>query len=490
MKKILVVLLILAVAGGVFAQEGSWSISGDAVIGARIDFDPIPGSKGEIFPDTVGTANPIEEAALIRSIGYWKWDQTHGAVELAYSLEGLRASLSWNTRNGHADEGASDFDGEGWAEASFNGDNYKFTAVTAVNKLVDKDYQGSISRLWGEYLFLNGLVALEAAYDSRDNGDSTWTSDKSGVFSGLWAGYGKASPAGGIRTQFFHSDPFGNGDTFAAFDHPSILMANVNLDAITFGVQVRGFFDNSNSNGDGSTGIQAWAEYGNNLGLTRLVDDVIKKSIVGLKFNMSPIEVAAQFKMEHAGVYFGGRFFAGPITAGFSFNGLFQGSELADGSYANDKRIKFGADVGFNGGLFGAGVKAYYDRRNDAAVIGDYSTTIGVLPRFSYSAIPSHLGFNVNTGFYFFSNMVGGAQDSSEFIWAVQPELFWNFRGTGAEDWRYWGTSCIMIRYRMVSAFEPAIALKGEGYTSSSWYPAVTYDAANFLDIVFKWNFF
>jgi len=459
MKKILVVLIVLAVAGGVFAQEGSWSIGGAAVIGTRIDFDPIPGVKAE------------DEAALIRSIGYWKWDQTHGEAELAYNNEGLKAFLSWNSR-----------DGEGWAGTSFNGDNYQFSSEVGMNKLVNKDWSGSISRLWGEYLFLNGLISLEAAYNSRDNGDGTWTSDKSGVFSGLWAGYGPQSPAGGIRTNFFHSDPFGNGDTFAQFDHPSLLMANVNLDAISFGIQVRGFFDRD---GDGGQGTQGWAEYGSNNATTELIDGVIKNSVIGLKFNMSPLEVAAQFRLKQAGVYFGGKFFAGPLTVGISFNGLFQGSELPDGTYDNDKRMKFGGDVGFNGGLFGAGVKAYYDRRNDAAVVGDYSTTIGVLPRFTYQAIPSHLRFDVNTGFYFINNLVGGVEESSDFIWAVQPELFWNFRGTGAEDWRYWSTSCIMIRYRMVSAFDPNIAMKAEGY-----YGGLTSDAANFLDIVFKWNFF
>jgi len=455
MKKILVVLLILAVAGGVFAQEGSWSIGGKAEIGTRIDFDPIPGVKAE------------DEVALIRSIGYNPWGNTHGEATLSYNNEGLNIGLTWNTHGG-----------DGGPALSYNGDNYKFVAETNLSQLIDTG-SVDIGRLWGEYLFLNGLISLEAAYNSRDNGDGTWTSDKSGVFSSLWATYGPQSPAGGIRTNFFHNDVFGDGDTFAAFDHPSLLMANVNLDAISFGVQVRNFFDR-----DGQ-GIQGWAEYGSNNATTKLIDDVIKSSVIGLKFNMSPLEVAAQFRLKQAGVYFGGKFFAGPLTVGLSFNGLFQGSERDDGTYDNDKRMKFGGDVAFNGGLFDAGIKAYYDRRNDAVVVGDYSTTIGVLPRFSYNAIPTHLRFEVNTGFYFINNLAGGVEESSEFIWAVQPQLLWNFRGTGAGGYYGGLDTGILIRYRMASAFDPNIAMKAEGY-----YGGLTSDAANFLDLVFRWNFF
>jgi hypothetical protein len=39
-KKMLVILLIFAATGGMFAQEGTWSISGNAEVGGRFDFDP------------------------------------------------------------------------------------------------------------------------------------------------------------------------------------------------------------------------------------------------------------------------------------------------------------------------------------------------------------------------------------------------------------------------------------------------------------------
>jgi len=460
MKKILVVLLILAVAGGVFAQQGSWSISGSADVGVRVDFDPIPGVKAE------------DEAALVQSIGYQNWNQTHGDATLGYSNEGLWIGLTWNTRSG-----------EGGPEVSYNGDNYKFTAATNLSQITDSG-SGDIGRLWGEFLFLNGLISVEAAYNSRDNGDGTWTSDLTGAFRGFGDGGGATingwTNSGGIRTDFFVGDPFAGGESFAKFDHPSLLMANVNLDAISFGIQTRNLFDK-----DGK-GIQGYAYYNWQGASTKFVDNVIKESILGLKFAMSPLEFAAQFRLKQYGVYFGGKFFAGPVTLGLSFMGNFQGAELEDGTYDNDKRFKFGGDIGYNSGAFGGGISAFYDRQNDPAIIGDYGSIIAVMPRLFYNAIPSHLRFAVNTGFYFLGLKVGESNES-DLVWAVQPELSWNFRGTGATDY-FWGGSGVIVRYRLVSAFD---ATKYFGKAGTFGDPlAEGKDGASFLDLVFKWSFF
>jgi len=445
MKKILVVLLILSVAGGVFAQNGSWSVSTNAEIGARVYLDPIPGEKVD------------GEVATVQAIAYHEWDQPRGQLSLTYSTTGgLSTGFNWNSRFSESD-----------AFATYNGDNYRFQTSVAVagvaGLLGQNDYseQGEvqdketrpiypIKRLWGEYQLLNNIVSLEVALNSRDNGDGDWTSDKAGIFKD-------------IPSQFYQeSGLFGDSDSWAKYDHPNLLKAKVNLDVINFGVQVRNLFNWVGGNGGGR-----YASYSGN-GPTdgiAFIDDVIKKSILGFKVDISPLEFAAQFKLEQYGVYFGGRFYAGPVTLGLSFQGLLDDKEDANGDkIVNTGRLKFGGNIDYSAGSFGGGVKAYYDRTGFAGVAGKYDSLIGVQPNFFVNAIPSHLRFQVDTAFYFFSSY-DAANDANEkdVIWALQPQLFWNFRGSGAGGYP-WGGTAFIARYRLVS------------------------DNANFLDLIFKWG--
>ncbi len=481
MKKILVVLLILSVAWGVFAQEGTWSLSAAAQVGTRIDFDPIPGKKVE------------DEAAVVDAIGFQNWQQPFGQVILTYGKGGLSTGLEFNTRNTETN-----------AIATYTGETYKFEAKVDMANMVGLGSSANvqsntwnegnspvfpIKRLWGQYNFLNGMVPVVVALNSYDNGDGDWTSDRRGVIK---------DP----RSQFYTShNLFDVENSFAAFDHPDLLMAKVKLDSLDFGVQVRNLFP-----WVGGAGGGRYASYGasgrvkvkddgsmDKGGFKLLVDDVLKSSVLGLKFNMSPLEFAAQFKLERYGVYFGGRFFAGPVTAGLSFQGLL-GKENAAGA-ETPLAMQFGGGIDYNAGQFGGGVNAYYKREEatnptlkaastdpePVPIRGKYNSLIAVQPNFFFNAIPSHLGFRVDTAFYFTSDyFVASDATEKEVIWAVQPELYWNFKGTGASRRSAasypWGGTGVIARYRMVS------------YDATGYEQLKKNGGANFLDLIFIWG--
>jgi len=449
MKKILVVLLMLAVAGGVFAQQGEWSLSGGVEIGTRANFDPNPDVDPQEDPATVG--------AITHNFG---WDQIHGNLGLNYTRGIATINLGLNSKI------------DNQLGLSINGDNFtgKFElnsllgtiggSQTANNFTDDGTWAGfnwwnQVSRLWGDYKFVDGMIVLEAAYNSQDT--EYWASDKTGTFndkySWKWVG---------------DHEVFDFGNTWSKVDHHNFLRVAANIGGnLDFGLMVYDLFWVS-----GGYLVKGPDAEGN-------PDGALRKLLFGVKFSQSPFEFAAQFKVANYSFYFGGKFFAGPITVGLSAQGVLDGDGNAQGADADPQHIKIGGQVAYDGSGFGGGLKAFYDRDEIPYVNTDfYLSAIGVEPYFFYDAIPTHLRFKLDVGFYFL-NETDGTNSEKANIWAIQPALFWNFLGTGATD-SYWGgfDTGIMIKYRLANADVRDLKRGSLGWNAS----------ANFLDVVFKWS--
>jgi hypothetical protein len=112
-------------------------------------------------------------------------------------------------------------------------------------------------------------------------------------------------------------------------------------------------------------------------------------------------------------------------------------------------------------------------------------STIGVEPFFFYDAIPTHLRFALDVGFYFLNDTDGGDSSEKVTVWAFQPQIYWNFLGTGAGTYWSYDTG-IMIRYRMANADTRDLTHFGPVRWTGD--PAVN-NSVNFLDVVFKWGF-
>jgi hypothetical protein len=521
MKKILVVLLILSVAWGVFAQDGSWRVSGNVEIGTRLNFDPTPWNNND-------SPKPEDDQATVAGIGYNHWDAPSGRFALIYGTfvndGALSTGLKFNTRAAGA---------ENEPFFSYNGENFNFSTALYGNALLVggvgqdagslSDGDGYIKRLWGNYKFVNGIVFIEVAY--RGEEQEFWYSDTTAggrALNNALAG-GKDRGTDLTRSAGF----FGKPSTFTFTDSggANYFLTQINLSALSFGIIVPELFGGRvnyyTGYGGGTPGPNVNGFHKHNTGyvvegpdkrdkISSIYPGVFKETVFGVKFNMAPVEFAAQFKVQDAGAYIGAKFFTGPVTVGASFSGIFNPGKWPDGTTHDDygdisgtymaaKFFKVGGDVNFNGGVFQAGLAGSYERISAPDDSSQYGSLIRVQPRFSYNVIPSHLCFALDAGFYFLGvNGVtvtsDGSEKQSDITWAVQPQIFWTFLGTGARNGYGWtgpfyqgGPTGIIARYRIVSAGAEWRA--GGAYAGQTPIQQGGWTAVNALDVVFQFNF-
>ena len=446
MKKILVVLLIFAVAGGVFAQLGDWSLGGFVEIGTKIDLDPDP-----------DVGNNKDDPAIVGANTYRDWYQgQRGQLNLGYSMENAYLGFTWNGDNWAGSTGAV---------ATFWGEN--FSAAFGINNLFNA-LQGagidSIKKLVGEYKFFGGMLSLRAAYmNGWDGGD--WTSDGTAAWVDGAGDYYNGLGFGGGNAFTYNDNWYCGqdkltpeqywGEFYMSSNH---VKAKAELGNINFGIMIPNLF-----------------KFSTEAAKVEFINHTLKQSVFGVKFAQAPFEFAAQFQVANYGVYFGGKFFTGPITVGLSFMGVLDGDGQDDDAVYDPKHMKFGGNVGYNGDGFGGGVLAFYDRQDAGSASDWYETKIGIEPSFFYNAIPSHLQFKVNVGFYFL-NFTDGNDAEKATTWGLQPELHWNFLGTGAGDWGVSSTG-IAIRYKLSSA------------DLRKYSPSMTNNGENSLEFLFRWGF-
>jgi len=498
MKKILVVLLVLAVATGVFAQEGEWSFNGKVEMGAVVNFDPEPGTEA------LATSSFTQYNRL-----YDDWDGLKGQFGINYNRDGFTAGLTLTDQHPTARAGVD-------GRLTYGGENFNFAAESSLEGLLGN--RTDVIQLWGNYSFLNGLFFLEAAY--MNQGPEFWVSDTNGAFRN-WNGRGNDMLPG----------VFGKGNTFTKVDGDwdqgpsSYIVGDIRLQGLSFGLMIRDLFLGDTDQGEWyESSWNTGGYYGNSVNNNLFVDGVLRKMIFGVKFEMAPIEVAAQFLMEDFGVYFGGKWFVGPVTVGLSFMGIMAPRSPNDSltqttgtaydyitkvgyDSTNDTLMRVGGGVEYNAETFGASIGASFtmwgdksenDRVSVNAGLGGsdtnagkktnlwgnngynatfgYISKFGVEPGFFYNVIPTHLQFKLDAGFYFFSYINRNEKETdgvNAVQYALQPQIFWNFMGTGAGG--YWGHGTgIVLRYRMVGGDPEKVAPMGLN---------------NKFDVNFKWSF-
>jgi hypothetical protein len=464
MKKILVLLLILAVAGGVFALDGEWAIDGKVEVGGTLDFGYRQNGKfGE-------TADHKDITALGEGYNrvYGGWGGIDGKLGLTYLWDAVKIGIELhNALDGDPISG----------DLSYNGESFQFQATTNLARLISGDWdwwntdsddfdidnvetwfiggRKNSGRLWGSYKLLNGLVLLETAYKGRDT--EWWISDKTAAFGTSFNAFSvtgvnlSAGDWGPIGTG-----PWPGGDTFSKGDGDNYLVTNVMLENLEFGIKLPNVFAISEA---------------------KLIDNVLKKTIIGVSFNMQPVELAAQFSMGEYGAYFGLIWSFGPLKAGLSFMGILKPDLPVP--LDETKLFKFGGGLDYNADSFSAGVHAYFATiGNSNSAVDSRVNQIGIEPTFSYNVIPTHLMFQLDAGFYLNSAKLKGKKFDSDIAWAVQPQLFWNFMGTGAGGYYGFNTGMI-VRYRLVGG---AKAWSDDG---APWL----IKNNNKLDVTFKFAF-
>ena len=396
MRKILVVLLVLSVLGGAFAQDG-WSVSGTAEIGTILN----------LYDDGSDMAK-IGAHAYNR---YGWYGDVNGTLTVNYSQGGLNAFIGFDTAAGIS------------TGFTFTGDRFVFCAEKDLIGMLggfawdgtDVDFFSivSVGKLWGYYTMLNDMVHMEIAYVSRDT--NFWNSD-------------------GTAGDMF--EDFGYG--YASVDGENYFLTNLLFSGLEIGVMIPGVFagfgarDNDGRRGRGTAINGGWPmtpegyhpsmedwEYRD------LIDGVFKQLVAGMKFTMHPIEFAAQFSMADYGAYLGAKWFVGPLTLGLNFQGEFDTTTIA----------AIGASAAYNAGQFGAKVGAGFFYVDTAGV----DPVIGVMPSFFYHVLPDNMSVSLDALFRF---------GNDNFYWEFTPQIFWNFKGTGFWGADYWAVDTgMIIRY-------------------------------------------
>jgi hypothetical protein len=400
MKKILVLLLVLAVAAGLFAQEGEWSLTGKVEIGTYVDFD-----------------NGNFDAAVTSStynLPYGDYDDwPFGQLGVNYTRDAIKIGLDFNYGGGIG------------GNLEYDGGNYKFQAAASLAPLMVAGTPSNAwdGRLWGYYKLLNGLIHLEAAYNSRD--EKWWESDITALSDPLWT----------------------ENHAFTKVDHDDFLLASVDLENLSFGVQMYNvFFDQRIKNFTNYTAVGGFGGFKAPAKRAAqgqfLIDDVLLNMVAGVKFTMQPVEVAAQFRFQDYSVYFGGKANVSALTIGLSFAAAFDPNVTV-------RPVGAGLNIGYEADAFGANLKGWLNYTKTGAQ--DNEMLIAFEPGFFYNVIPTHLRFQTDVGLYFTGGKVGGAKQTLNVNWAVQPQLFWNFLGTGAGNYYGFNTGMI-VRFRLASA--------------------------------------
>ena len=207
MKKLFVVLLILAVAGGVFAQEFSWS--GEMKIGTIIDLN-LPqdvGRSASIQPDDNGNAFGDERAHAAVILNYDNGG-LHAELEFKGEFETLRAEEATPHITGTVSYEADDWKvqvGVGNIEANVN----SASAPPATFPL-------SVASLWGYWYFLDQKILLDVAYSGRETiywrvsdilGDNDWDN---------------MDGKGGIEVNFMLMEGMSFGIKFGGYENGTI----------------------------------------------------------------------------------------------------------------------------------------------------------------------------------------------------------------------------------------------------------------------------
>ena len=420
MKKFVIILLMCALAAGsVFAQDGSWSVSGKGEIGTILNFAGPKTAKDRMQWEEDGAilSDNAKLKLLVGANGFHNIDYyglIGGDLFLAYQIGGLKAGLEfYNERAGSYLSGV----------LSYQDDTRAFQYVQNLNSnngLLNGTF--APERLWGYYKFLDGVIHLEAAYNSRDAQffytTGAYTPYDHGPVANLFGG-AHTSSVQALRghglfaptEKGYFDNKFGRG--FFKVDHHNYLLASVApVDGLSFGVLVPSVFVsryNKQSYYGGGTQSQ---DRSNNLASegyldaqadnahVPFLDSALLHSRLGVKYGSGPITVSAQFalmgrqakmKVETAPVNtvldgklqdvpvkrvvadgrketVGGTEFTDPART--IATGLYLGAKYAisdsitaglgfQGEFWSKKpQLGFGLEFGFSSGAFGAGLGA------------------------------------------------------------------------------------------------------------------------------------
>jgi hypothetical protein len=490
MKKLIAILAVFAFLGAaLFAQDaGTWSISGNGQINTRIHFIPLfqdgsdPQAKhATIFQHVYGDDGISNQGAN---------GEVRGNLSLGYSKGIISTGISFNQR------------GAIGVNVQANGDGFQFRAsrdlinLLAANAFGDRDIDLEFNTNDGTNNLDGTGTGTVAGWDLRGWSD-LWGNYTFSVLNGIFL-EAAVNKEGSLWEQGF--------DSWTHHDRLSrnYLLVNVKpMAGLEFGFKMPELYTTDQKD---------------------FMDDVLRRMVFGVKYDVAPITVAFQLGLNGYGldyatagngaasvttapggtipalnfnyagnsnrIYFGARYVIAPgIDAGVYFRGDFgyklyteRGNDetpKTDGKTIDTAEIIFGGSVNYSAGPLGAGLTFRFRDPNTAGTSDapkyyqDQWFRIGVSAR--YDVLPDNL--RAKLAFELEIPMLGSelaktrketAARTDQAQYTFTPEIIYNFLGTGAGDDPGVG---MRIKYRIQGRFEAAV------------------QAQNELTVAFKWSF-
>ena len=419
MKKLIAILAVIALmTTALSAQEGSWSVWGNGNIGTSLNFLPIELTKG-------GHATTHLNGYDYRGEG-----DMRGNFGFTYSKGGLSAGLGINQQDGVS------------GQLSYYGDNFAFNAEQNLKYFINGT-GGHRDALWGNYNFnvLNGIL-LEASVSRT--GNEQWKT--TGIFDDTFT-----------HTQWSGDQVAGNGVGFGwTLNTANYLLLDASLmDGFNVGFVLPNLF------------IHPAGDF---------LTNSLQHTVFGVKFATGPIGVGLQFALQGIGVkdnLLNGLYLGVSIgindqmSAGLEFRGRFGTFELnKDNEEKANMDIKIGGSFSFNGGNFGAGLAIKYE---DEKTVKEHDQVFRVEPNVWFNLVEGYLQGKLSFGLNFGEQWKGpGVNDyEGKVSYWFQPELFYNFLGTGAGGF----DTGMAVRYKV----------EGPEFGKNN--------TSNYLEIMFGWSF-
>ena len=372
MKKALVLLLILAVAGGIFAQDLALSIGGETRFGTDIDFMP---------PDAKATMKP-EDA-------HFDGFDNYGLVNLNLDKPGAHFNLQFKGEFTGAAEQSGMF-ANGTFGDGVNGEEnfFKFNANVGY-------FDGTkVDSLYGYWLFIDRQLKVDLAY----KGYETIYWRVSDVVASDWD---NLDGMGGLAISFM----------------PNALA----------GLNVGVFFPGNDSNAiDGRDGAFVSANGG------LFLNDWFKEIVIGAKYQNDMFGVSAMFNagaernLGSTGINFGFKF-TGIANLSVGVDAEIWDMQFAGDDNGDDLKLSFGANVEYAAAPLTAGVSFgvtdYTTNENNDKVV------FHIKPYVYYDIIADTLQARLIPEL-----MIGVADNDKYKVADIEADLFWNMNRDGTGD--------------------------------------------------------
>ena len=347
MKKTLVLLLILAVAGGIFAQNGEISWSGGVEINGKLNLN---------------TQDPADADKNIATVGAIDDANTKGFVDLSYKNGGLTLGMGFSSTYWDADDN--------WVNSSSIGLKADYTAdrwgAHAEMDLLNSD--GTVlggkgpTQLWGYYTFLDNALRFDVAVDGGGNG--IWAVSDivleeynidvdfgGGLERTIYNGWNKLDDGAGFQFVYTGIENLSFGAIFP-WDYNNGAIHGTAADGPKFGetffkqMVIGAKYDNGSIGVSFMLGLQPWSY----LDGTDVKDKVAAFTHVGFKFGIND---AMTLKAD--------------VIAGFGFSDKY-GFWDKDGEAASKVLMSFGLNFDYSADPLGVGVTVKFFDLADSTV--------------------------------------------------------------------------------------------------------------------------